>query len=55
MNTLVKISFEEQKIIISKKFAEKASTVGTQEYGMLTSAKNMVPHYEVEIRENVIE
>ena len=55
MNTLVKISFEEQKVIISKKFAEKASTVGTQEYGMLTSAKNMVPHYEVEIRENVIE
>ena len=55
MNTLVKISFEEQKIIISKKFAEKASTVGTQEYWMLTSAKNMVPHYEVEIRENVIE
>lgn len=54
MNTLVKISFEEQKIIISKKFAERASTVGTQEYGMLKSAMNMVPHYKVEIRKNVI-
>ena len=55
MNTLVKISFEDQKIVINKEFAERATTIGTQEYMMLTSAKNMVPHYEVEIRENVIE
>jgi hypothetical protein len=47
----IKMNFSEQTIVISRKFAVKASIPGSKEYLQLTGVQESYPEYKIVIRE----
>ena len=47
----MKIKFLEKEIEVTKKFLQKASTVGTEEYTSLVKAMSDLPNFQLRVKQ----